>query len=196
MREGVRQSETATRAARDRFPFTREGIAALRRLVTRLRTENIEVRRYERAFLHAKAYMFASPDRLFGGQAGVIAGSSNLTGGGLASNLELNLGRYDDPVVGQAREWFEDIWADAEPVDLAGLYEEIFAAYTPWEIFLRILYQLYGGRSRNSKKTTRDCRLLAFRRTVSLGRCVWSGIVAARLWPMRSGSEKRSSPLR
>src|SRR6516225_1020342 len=29
--EGLRQSETAARAARDRFPFTREGIAALRR---------------------------------------------------------------------------------------------------------------------------------------------------------------------
>jgi hypothetical protein len=145
IREGLRQSEAAARTARDRFPFTREGIAALRWLVARLRAENIEVRRYERAFLHAKAYIFAPPNGLFGGQAGVIAGSSNLTGGGLAGNLELNLGRYDDPVVQQAREWFDDLWAEAEPVDLAGLYEEIFAPHTPWEIFLRILYQLYGS---------------------------------------------------
>jgi hypothetical protein len=64
---------------------------------------------------------------------------TGLTGGGLARNLELNLGRYDDPIVRQARDWFDDLWAEAEPVDLAGLYEEIFAPYTPWEIFLRIL---------------------------------------------------------
>jgi hypothetical protein len=145
VREGLRQSEVAARAARDRFPFTHNGIAALRRLVAQLRAENVMVRRYERAFLHAKAYIFAVPDGLFGGQAGVIAGSSNLTSGGLARNLELNLGRYDDPVVKQARDWFDDLWEQAEPVDLAALYQEIFEPYTPWEIFLRILFQLYGG---------------------------------------------------
>ncbi len=57
IREGLRQSEAAARAARDRFPFTRQGIAALRRLVARLRAENIEVRRYERAsFMPRRTY--------------------------------------------------------------------------------------------------------------------------------------------
>jgi hypothetical protein len=144
VREGLKESETAVRAARDRFPFTREGVSALRRLVARLRGHNIEVRRYERAFMHAKAYIFVPPEGALGGQAGVIAGSSNLTGGGLARNLELNLGRYDDPVVTQARAWFDALWEEADPVDLAGFYEEMFEPFTPWEIFLRILYQLYG----------------------------------------------------
>jgi hypothetical protein len=167
IRDGLRQSEAAARAARDRFPFTRQGIAALRRLVARLRAENIEVQRYERAFLHAKAYIFAPPDGmleggLFGGRAGVIAGSSNLTGGGLARNLELNLGRYDDPIVRQARDWFDDLWAEAERVDLAGLYEEIFAPYTPWEIFLRILYQLYGGEVAELAKEDKGLPLTSF----------------------------------
>jgi Helicase conserved C-terminal domain/SNF2-related domain/PLD-like domain len=162
IREGLRQSEAAARAARDRFPFTRDGIAALRRLVARLRDENIEVRRYERAFLHAKAYIFVPPDGLLGGHAGVIAGSSNLTGGGLARNLELNLGRYDHPVVRQARDWFDDLWEEAEPVDLAGLYEQIFAPYTPWEIFLRILYQLYGGEIRELEKDDKGLPLTSF----------------------------------
>lgn len=167
IRDGLRQSEAAARAARDRFPFTRQGIAALRRLVARLRVENIEVRRYERAFLHAKAYIFAPLDGalrggLFGGRGGVIAGSSNLTGGGLAHNLELNLGRYNDPVVRQAQDWFDDLWAEAEPVDLAGLYEEIFAPYTPWEIFLRILYQLYGGEVAELAKEDRGLPLTSF----------------------------------
>jgi hypothetical protein len=30
-------------------------------------------------------------------------------------------------------------------VDLAQVFEDIFAPYTPWEIFLRILHQLYGN---------------------------------------------------
>jgi hypothetical protein len=162
VREGLRQSEAAARAARDRFPFTREGVAALRRLVAHLRAEHVEVRRYERAFLHAKAYIFAPPDGLFGGRAGVIAGSSNLTGGGLARNLELNLGHYDDPVVRQAREWFDDLWEEAEPVDLAGLYEEIFAPYTPWEIFLRILFRLYGDEIAELAKEDKGLPLTSF----------------------------------
>ena len=63
IREGLKEAEGAARAARDRFPFTREGIAALRRLIHRLRGQNIEVRRYERAFMHAKAYNFRATGR-------------------------------------------------------------------------------------------------------------------------------------
>jgi hypothetical protein len=48
MREGLKDAEAAARAARDRFPFTREGVAALHRLIQRLRGQNVEVRRYER----------------------------------------------------------------------------------------------------------------------------------------------------
>jgi hypothetical protein len=144
IQQGLREADEAARAARDRFPFTRDGVQALRRLIAQLRGQNVEVRRYARAFLHAKAYIFVPPDGALGGRAGVIAGSSNLTGGGLSRNLELNLGRYDHPTVAQARQWFDALWDEAEPVDLAGFYEAIFAPYSPWEIFLRILYQLYG----------------------------------------------------
>jgi hypothetical protein len=74
----------------------------------------------------------------------------------------LNLGRYDDPVVRQAQDWFEDLWTEAEPVDLAALYEEIFAPYTPWEIFLRILYQLYGGEVAELAKEDKGLPLTSF----------------------------------
>jgi hypothetical protein len=162
MREGLKEIDAAARAARDRFPFTREGIIALRRLVARLRGRNVEVRRYERAFLHAKAYIFAPPEDAIDGKAGVIAGSSNLTGGGLRSNLELNLGRYDDPIVAQARAWFNALWEDAEPVDLAQTFDEIFASYTPWEIFLLILFQLYGNEISALEKEDRNLPLTTF----------------------------------
>src|SRR5215831_9040211 len=134
MREGLKEADASARAARDRFPFTRQGIAALHRLIRRLRGQNVEVRRYERTFMHAKAYIFEPPADAADGKAGVIAGSSNLTGGGLSRNLELNLGRYDNPVVQQARQWFDELWEEADPVDLAEVFEEIFAPYTPWEI--------------------------------------------------------------
>ncbi len=162
MREGLREAEGAARAARDRFPFTREGIEGLRRLAARLSGQNVEVRRYEQSFLHAKAYLFWPGDGAVGGLAGVIAGSSNLTGGGLQRNLELNLGRYDGPVIAAARRWFDSLWDEAVPVDLARLYEVIFAPYSPWEIFLRILYQLYGEEVAELEKEDKGLPLTSF----------------------------------
>jgi hypothetical protein len=162
LREGLKEAEWTARAARDRFPFTREGISALHRLIQRLRGQNVEVRRYERAFMHAKAYIFVPPADTIDGKAGVIAGSSNLTGGGLSRNLELNLGRYDDPVVEQARAWFDELWEEADPVDLAQVFEDIFAPYTPWEIFLRILFQLYGNEVAALEKDDKGLPLTSF----------------------------------
>jgi phosphatidylserine/phosphatidylglycerophosphate/cardiolipin synthase-like enzyme len=74
------------------------------------------VRRYEKAFLHGKAFLFASDE-------GVIAGSSNFTAAGLTRNLELNLGRYDPTPVQKVREWFESLWDEAVPYDLAAVYK-------------------------------------------------------------------------
>ena len=65
-------------------------------------------------------------------------------------------------MVQRARAWFDDLWAEAEAVDLAGLYEEIFAPYTPWEIFLRILFQLYGNEIRELKKDDKGLPLTSF----------------------------------
>ncbi len=164
LREGLRELETAAREARDRFPFTRQGIDALRRLIVRLRSQNVQIRRYESTFMHAKAYIFARADGALDSQSGVIAGSSNLTGGGLSKNLELNLGRYDDPIVAEAREWFDALWKEADPVDLAQVYELIFEPFRPWGIFLRILYQLYGEEVAQLEKEDSGLPLTSFQR--------------------------------
>ena len=71
-----------------------------------------------------------------GSAAGVIAGSSNLTRAGVTKNLELNLGRYDDPVASQAQAWFNDLWDEAVPFDLADLLAEVFARMDPVRDFL------------------------------------------------------------
>lgn len=131
---------------RDRLPFTANLGTSLRKLVDSLRAGNIEVRRYEKEFLHAKAYIVTAQqaDTPEGGQQGVIAGSSNLTAGGLKRNLELNLTRFDDGILQQACEWFDALWEEAEPYDLAVVFEEVLEPVTPWEVFIRVLWQIYG----------------------------------------------------
>ena len=144
MAAGLRRMHGALHQERDRIPFTRTSAEALRKLIVALRSGNMEVRRYEKSFLHAKAYIVTPEDGAYGKPEGIIVGSSNLTGAGLTRNLELNLGRYDRPVVDQARRWFDDLWHDAVPCDLAVVFEEAFLPRSPWEIFIRVLWHLYG----------------------------------------------------
>ena len=145
MAAGLRCMDAAFRRERDRLPFNRASAAALGKLIGALRAGNMEVRRYEKTFLHAKAYVVTLAEESYGRPEGLIAGSSNLTGAGLARNLELNLARYDRPVVDKAERWFDDLWDDAEPYDLAALFEEAFQQCSPWYVFLRVLWRLYGG---------------------------------------------------
>jgi hypothetical protein len=164
LRERLEELDAGLRRERDRFPFTQGGRAALRSLIEVLKSGRMETRRYERAFMHAKAYIFAPRTEAFGGGAGVIAGSSNLTRSGVTKNLELNLGRYDDPVVGQAQAWYERLWAEAVPIDLTELLEEVFAEWTPFDIFLRTLYQLYGSEVDEDARVDRGLPLTNFQK--------------------------------
>ena len=129
---------------RDHFPFNRTSAAALKKLIKALRAGNLEVRRYEKAFLHAKAYIFIPSAEVNEQSAGLIAGSSNLTGAGLAHNLELNLGRFENDVGNKATQWFDRLWNSAEPYDLASIFEVALHPKSPHDIFLRILWKLYG----------------------------------------------------
>ncbi len=135
LRTRLRRMDDGLHRERDRLPYTRTSATALRTLISALRGGNMEVRRYERAFLHAKAYILTSVDDARDVSDGVIAGSSNLTAAGLSDNLELNLGRYDPPIVERARVWFDELWEQAEPYDLADIFEVVFQVRRPWEIF-------------------------------------------------------------
>lgn len=164
LRTGLRQLDEGMRAERDHMPFNQASSGALRKLIDVLRSGRMEVRRYEQAFLHAKAYIFLNDGAELGSRAGVIAGSSNLTGAGLTRNLELNLGRYDHPVVQQARDWFEALWRDAVPFDLATYFEEVFAPWQPWDIFLRVLWQLYGPEVEEEAREDQNLPLTSFQK--------------------------------
>jgi superfamily II DNA or RNA helicase len=128
----------ALAADRDLLGFTFEADAQAARLIEWLGSDGVEVRRLEDQFLHGKAFLVQHPWK------GVIAGSSNFTHAGLANNLELNLGVYSPSTVDEVAAWFEDLWQQATPFDLAGLYAQRFEPFSPWLVYLRMLYERYG----------------------------------------------------
>lgn len=165
LRENLKSQEEALRAERDHIPFSRSSGNAVRQLVASLRAGNMEVRRYENNFLHAKAYIFTPANESDYGQSeAVIAGSSNLTAAGLSSNLELNLGRYDTETVVKATTWFDNLWSEASPFDLASFFEEAFEPKTPFEIFLRVLWELYGDEVEQDLEVDKGLPLTSFQK--------------------------------
>ena len=164
LHSGLRQLDDGLWDERDRLPFTRSSRAALRKLIDGLTEGNIAVRRYEEGFLHAKAYILGSEPGSTVEPNGIIAGSSNLTAAGMTTNLELNLGHYDAPVVSEARRWFDDLWDEAEPYDLAIVFEDVFKPRTPWEVFLRVLWQLYGDEVDKDAREDGDIPLTSFQK--------------------------------
>lgn len=130
---------------RDLLGFTAHSDAAARRLVDWLRSfdsamePRVEVRRFTKGFLHGKAYIADHPM-----MPAVLAGSSNLTLAGLSWNRELNLGYPSGQHTGLVIDWFNEIWEQSVPFDLAALYEARWQAHTPGVVFLRMLYELYG----------------------------------------------------
>ena len=101
---------------------------------------NITIRRYEKGFLHAKAYIFIKEKE----KGGIIVGSSNMTKSGMTKNLELNTSRSDKEAIVKAKNWFDTLWEEAVPFNLANLFEELLTIRTPFEIFIRVLWELYG----------------------------------------------------
>jgi len=165
LRENLKSQEETLRTERNHIPFSRSSSNAVKQLVASLRGGNMKVRRYEKNFLHAKAYIFTSANESdFGQSQAIIAGSSNLTAAGLSSNLELNLGRYDTDTVNKATAWFDRLWSEAVPFDLAAYFEEVFEPKTPFEIFLRVLWELYGDEVEQDLEVDKGLPLTSFQK--------------------------------
>ncbi len=154
----LHRMEDALRDDRNRIPFDPTADRAVRSLLDFLRSGHIEVRRYEGHFLHAKAFVVRGDER------GLLAGSSNLTRAGLHSNLELNLGHHEDPLVGQVEEWYDDLWQEAVPFDLAALYEELFSHYDPYLVYLKVLWHLYHAELAEEEEETGHIPVTSFQK--------------------------------
>ncbi len=151
----LKRNDEGLKRDRDFLPFTPEVDRSVRRLLDFLEGGNIEVRRYEKAFLHGKAFIFSTDE-------GVLSGSSNFTAAGLTSNLELNLGRYDPTPVAKVRNWFDTLWAEAAPYDLGAVYAARFEPYEPYLVFLRVLWERYGTELGEESSSAGRIRLTTF----------------------------------
>ncbi len=147
---GLEQLERGLVRDRDLLPFGLAEDRAVRRLLEFLHSGRIEVRRYERHFLHAKAFLFRGERR------GILAGSANLTRAGLRTNLELVLGHHGDPLVGQVEEWFDSLWRDAVSFDLAAIYSAPLEEVPPYLVYLKVLWHLYHDELAKETEEAKD----------------------------------------
>ena len=131
--------DEAIKKERNDLPFNIDIDNSIRNLLDFLNSNKIEVRRYTKRFLHAKAFLFLGENRK------LLTGSSNLTLAGLQNNLELNLGIDDSELLERLQDWYKELWDDAEPYDLSSIYNELYEEHSPYEIYLIVLWQLYGA---------------------------------------------------
>jgi len=103
-----------------------------------IKRDSVEVRLYEKGFLHGKLYLF---DKL------AIVGSSNFTYSGLTANTELNA-VLDEPYCNYLeKEWLEKFWNESRDFkeEFTALFDESkfgTKEYPPYHIFLKALYEL------------------------------------------------------
>lgn len=133
----IGEDEDGMRADRDFLPFSAAAHDLLARFLAFLARPEVEVRRYTAEFLHGKAFVF-------GDEAGVLAGSANFTRKGLTENRELVIGQYGPEEVHRVRRWFDELWSEAQPYDLAAIYQGRDLPFEPYDIYLRMLLELYG----------------------------------------------------
>ncbi len=107
-----------------------------------LQGDNVEVCRYVKRFLHGKSYLFGDTEDA---RAALVT-SANLTGAGLAANLELGLVEYNEERCRAAAVWFQDLWDQAQPFteDLRELLFPDPGLIDPDTVYLRALLELYG----------------------------------------------------
>ncbi|MBC7328761.1 hypothetical protein H5T88_00205 [bacterium] len=114
-----------------------------------LKDDLVQVRLYEKSFLHGKAYLLEGVPFL--GNIGIV-GSSNFTGAGLKTNLELNAVLKQESAVNELKRWFEALWE--ESVDYKSEFLSILSDfthhYTPYEIYIKILYEAWKDRFETS----------------------------------------------
>ena len=148
----IRAGKTAEnlRGCIESMPQTDESEQLIKTLAEMITSKKLKVRIYTKGRLHAKAYIF---DYKQNGryETGIsIVGSSNLTLAGLSSNTELNVVVHGDTNQEQLRNWFDELWEEADEFDQA-LMEEMqtswaLAPVRPYDIYMKTLYELVKER--------------------------------------------------
>ena len=105
-----------------------------------LSQNHVEIKRFDKGFVHGKAYIVHGVPTL--GVLGIV-GSSNFTGAGLTTNLELNAILKQASAMTELQAWFDALWAEAEDYKpkLLELLERFTRTYTPYEIYIKVIYE-------------------------------------------------------
>jgi superfamily II DNA/RNA helicase len=110
-------------------------------LIDYIKQPSIQIRRNPRRFNHAKCYIF---------DEATAVGSSNFTGAGLATNIELNAILYQPSAQEKVQEWFERRWKEGEDVkqELIDLLEssKFGLPLEPFKMYMKFLYEYYKPR--------------------------------------------------
>lgn len=120
------------------FGLSKDSQNLVKEFLEFLKKDNVEVRIYDKEFLHGKAYIF---DQL------VVVGSSNFTPSGLTHNTELNSVSLESEAQYVRLHWFDKFWSEARDfkLELINLLDSSrFGSreYTPYEIFIKSLFEL------------------------------------------------------
>ena len=127
-------------------------------LVRLIEEKRLKVRVYTKGRLHAKAYIFdygpifdAGGNLIPRDEKGIaVVGSSNFTLSGISHNTELNVRVHGNENHASLTEWFTRLWNESQDFE-EQLMQELRAAWplaqvTPYEIYLKTLYELVGER--------------------------------------------------
>jgi len=134
----LREDEAALGAELDGIPMSRANSLTLTELLTLLARPELEVRRYERGFFHAKLVLAERP----GLAARAMAGSFNLTRAGLTSNVELAVEPSRMAATRCATEsarW----WDNSVPFSLHDIVEDRFVLHPAELVYLRMLAERF-----------------------------------------------------
>lgn len=120
------------------FELSRDKDRLTKEFIEFLKKDNVEVRLYDKDFLHGKTYIF---DEL------VVIGSSNFTPSGLTHNTELNSVSLASEAEYVRKNWFEKFWNGAVDFkdELITLLENSRFGnreYSPYEVFIKALFEL------------------------------------------------------
>ena len=125
-----------------------DALTGLESIREALRTKKIQAKVYSQAKFHAKAYIFDTRMGQLSDYA--IVGSSNFTKPGLTQNIELNLAMTEPLYIEALRNWYKELWAQAEDVseDVVKVLEPHLREYAPFDVWAKALYEYFAGKQK------------------------------------------------
>ena len=124
-----------------KLAITEETAKLVDNLIEYLEQPTVQIRKNPKRFNHAKCYIF---------DEAAAVGSSNFTGAGLSTNIELNAILYQPSAQQKVQEWFERRWQEAEDAktELIDLLEssKFGLPLEPYKMYMKFLYEYYKPR--------------------------------------------------